>query len=233
MSGFVNCDFWSGPGVDVVFDAQQTWPFADNSVTAISSYHTLEHLKGWQIFFKEAHRVLIPGGSMTLQLPYGASIDGMAEPGHVRFWLPTSFCALQPNYKIAGNPQHDDLGLFDVHFLGVVVNPKLYWLVWKPWRKLGLFLLPFLFGGYTEMIVGLMALKTKEHFDLFYMRHPNRNIVAIPLTEVAWLHHWNTKKWIQKGKPAEIVSLRATKAAAISYGDAIPMRDFYGRRHQQ
>lgn len=207
--GYVNCDFIAHPGVDRVFDAQQRWPFEDNSVGVIVSYHCLEHLADWAGFFSEAWRVLAPGGTVSLQLPYGPSIDGMAEPGHVRYWLPTSFAVLQPDYAEAvGNLQHKAMApSFEVTFVGCCVNKNLLWMVRRPWRKWGLRALWYLFGGHTEMIVGLQALKTQRQVEDFVARHPARLGSHVPMAQVAWLHHWDPKEYERRGRPAEITIL--------------------------
>lgn len=207
--GFINCDFIQHPGVDVTFDAQKRWPFDDNSVGAITAYHVLEHLEDWSSFFKEAWRVLAPNGTVSLQLPYGPSIDGMAEPGHVRYWLPTSFTVLQPDYAEAvGNLQHKDLSAsFEVTFVGCLANKNLFWMLWRPWRTWGLRALWYLFGGHTEMIVGMHALKTREAVLDFTRRQPYTRGSCVPVAQCVWLHYWNPKEWKRRGYPADIVIL--------------------------
>lgn len=207
--GFVNCDFVKHPGVDVVFDLQERWPFEDNSVSVLTAYHVLEHVADWAAFFKEAWRVLAPGGTVSLQLPYGASIDGMAEPGHVRYWLPTSFAVLQPDYAEAvGNLQHQHLSAsFEITFVGACVNKNLMWMVRRPWRKYGLRALWYLFGGHNELIVGMRALKTQEAVEDFVQRNPRANGSVVPLAQCVWLHYWDPKAYERRGRPADIVIL--------------------------
>ena len=210
QEGFINCDYMDGPGVQAVFDVQKKpWPFDDNSVGVVTSYHMLEHLSDWQTFFEELWRVCAPGANLSFQLPYGPSNDGMAEPGHLKYWLPTSFCALQPSYAEAvGNLQHRDLKMaFDVHFLGCAVNKNLLWLCRWPWKRWGLQLLWYLFSGHYELIVGMHALKTQEQIDDFLRRRPPALGSVVPVTQVAWLHHWNPKEYEEKGRPAELVTL--------------------------
>lgn len=221
QAGFVNCDYKQHSSVDVVFDCERDrWPFDDNSAIQVVSFHTLEHITNWRHFFSEMWRILMPNGSFSLQVPYGASAQGMSEPGHLKYWMPTSFCVIQPGYaETCGNLQHDLTGYFDVQFLGQAVNEKLMWMVWRPWRKLGLAILPYLFSGYTELIVQGMPLKTPEALEAFHRKYPRRDMVGIILTEVAWLHHWNKKLWRQKGRPAELVLLSQAKAAVVTHTD--------------
>jgi SAM-dependent methyltransferase len=207
--GFVNCDLVKHEGVDRAFDAQERWPFEDNSVGVITGYHMLEHLHDWAAFFSEAWRVLAPGGTMSLQVPYGASIDGFAERGHLTYWFPTSFAVLQPSYAEAvGNLQHRDRDMnvcFEVTFIAAVVTQHLFWLLWRPWRRWGLRVLWYLFGGHKELVVGLTALKNAEQIAQYVASHPASKGSWVPLCQAAWLNDWDPKKWRAIGEPAELV----------------------------
>jgi SAM-dependent methyltransferase len=50
---------------DRVIDARHL-PFADNSVRALFLTHAFHHIPDVDIFFKEAHRVLVPGGVISM-----------------------------------------------------------------------------------------------------------------------------------------------------------------------
>lgn len=95
-TGWINCDFKQGPGVDRVFDVSQVpIPFEDNSVDEILVCHVLEHIQNWEMVVLEFHRVLKPGGVLTVRVPYGVTFT----PFHVRFFMPETFDAfidLQP-----------------------------------------------------------------------------------------------------------------------------------------
>lgn len=200
--GFINCDYMPGPNVDRVFDATKHWPFDNNSVSVVTSYHMLEHITDWQTFFQEMWRVLIPGGRVSLQLPYGPSADGFAELGHLRYWMPTSFCCLQPGYAEGiGNLQHQYWDTpFEVNWVGCRVNPKLHWMLKWPWRKYGLNMLWYLFGGHVELIVGMTVLKTEEAVKEFWTRNPDG--LYVPVSQVAWMHEWDPKGLTNDSKVA-------------------------------
>lgn len=68
--GFVNVDLFPGPVVDEVFDLDEI-PYQDNTISAINSEHSLEHV-GWIRADKalaEWYRVLMPGGQLILKIP--------------------------------------------------------------------------------------------------------------------------------------------------------------------
>jgi SAM-dependent methyltransferase len=57
-------DVVTGP-VDMVLDGRQL-PFADNSVKALLLTHVFHHIPNVSMFLKEAERVLVPGGVISL-----------------------------------------------------------------------------------------------------------------------------------------------------------------------
>lgn len=82
--------------------AQDPWPATDSSVDAIRASHVMEHIPaGHERIFvmNEAHRVLKPGGTFEIIVPFvvarGAGEPlgwwAIADPTHVSFWVPESF----------------------------------------------------------------------------------------------------------------------------------------------
>lgn len=108
QEGWVNCDYIQTDFTDLVFDVQQSWPLADNSVHEIYASHMLEHLTDFNTFFKEAWRVLHPNGGLVLRTPHGHHRAAWWDVEHIRPWFPESFAYLQPGYaKSIRNPQHN------------------------------------------------------------------------------------------------------------------------------
>lgn len=70
LPGFVNIDL-DAPGADLHLDVTIGLPYADNSVDGIRTEHFIEHLTKKQayIFFREARRVLKPGGILRISTP--------------------------------------------------------------------------------------------------------------------------------------------------------------------
>jgi SAM-dependent methyltransferase len=94
-SGFIGLDDGSGWRAqvadentpDVYLDLTQApLPFADNSASEVWAAHFLEHIPDDRLgfLFDEVHRVLRPGGTFFVIVPYANSADGML-PGHEVF----------------------------------------------------------------------------------------------------------------------------------------------------
>lgn len=74
--GFINSDFmeeWKGGKrkLDVVMDIGKPWPYDDSSVDGIVGMHVFQQLH-WRelvVAFREAYRVLKPGGVLRMGIP--------------------------------------------------------------------------------------------------------------------------------------------------------------------
>ena len=181
-SGQINADLYPGPNIDVVFDATKKWPFPDNSIGVVTGTHVLEHLADPWAFFAEAWRVLAPSKDCNLQLrlPYGLSEAGFGDLTHVRQWVPASFCCFQPGYNEAVfNPQHNGWkSPFSIMSVYLRIDPGLRWLLKPGIRRWGMPAIRFLSGAFTEMIVGMRALKQGVEELRWRMEH-QANVVPI------------------------------------------------------
>ena len=86
------------------------WTLPDSSVEAIHCSHFLEHLTGLQRvqFFNEMHRVLVPGGRVTIITPHWASNRAYGDFTHQ--WPPVSemlFYYVRKEWRIANAPDND------------------------------------------------------------------------------------------------------------------------------
>ncbi len=70
---------------------EERWPFEDNSVGVLRCYDILEHLKDKTHAFKEASRVLVPGGWMLCQVPSTDGRGAFQDPTHISYWNENSF----------------------------------------------------------------------------------------------------------------------------------------------
>lgn len=72
------CDFFHIAGY--------SWPFETNSIDSIVSLETFEHLDNTDLFLKEAHRVLKPGGNLVLSTPLNDTMSRFnpENPFHLR-----------------------------------------------------------------------------------------------------------------------------------------------------
>lgn len=83
-------------GADVVWDMEiLPLPFEDNTFDEIGAFNTLEHFgrqgdfRRWFSECAEYHRILKPGGTMSILVPIGQ--DALADPGHTRFFQANYF----------------------------------------------------------------------------------------------------------------------------------------------
>lgn len=57
-------------GIDVVFDAQKTWPFSEASFDGVLLINILEHLYHYDVALQETYRVLKNGGVVAGVVPF-------------------------------------------------------------------------------------------------------------------------------------------------------------------
>lgn len=69
--GWVNVDNRPGEGVDMLVDLRNPLPFPDKSVEHVLASHVFEHILNWEDLLLEIYRVLIPGGTVEIRVPYG------------------------------------------------------------------------------------------------------------------------------------------------------------------
>lgn len=89
--GFTGVDFVKTPSVDIVHDLFKfPWPFKNESVEEIHCSHFFEHVPARlrPKFMDECHRVLQPGGKITVIVPYYASMRAIQDFTHE--WPPVS-----------------------------------------------------------------------------------------------------------------------------------------------
>ena len=91
-AGWINLDRVHLDGVDLVHDLTQCpWPFEDESFVEILAKDVLEHVHNLTEVVTESHRVLKPGGTLTIQVPHFTSKDAFSDPTHVRPFSSLSF----------------------------------------------------------------------------------------------------------------------------------------------
>lgn len=92
--GYLNIDREQGAKFDIRWDLEATpWPFAESdSVDEIRAEHILEHLGQEPRVFceiiSEMHRILKPGGLLTVITPHRACDAYFGDPTHVRAITP-------------------------------------------------------------------------------------------------------------------------------------------------
>lgn len=91
LDGYINVDMEKADHVDVVANLDKfPWPFKDSSAEYILLDNTLEHLEHVDRSMKEIHRILKPGGVVTIKVPYYNSANAHS-PYHKKFFSRDSF----------------------------------------------------------------------------------------------------------------------------------------------
>ena len=207
--GWVNCDLDPAPHVDCAFDAQKDWPFPDNSAGIVYASHMLEHLTDPFTFMREAHRVLMPGGEMTLRTPYGGHRSAWWDLTHIRPWFPESFCMFQPGHAACtGNPQHEGWQWpFAIHCVDMRVAGNFRsWVRWRPIRKVALALGRSLAEFTEELWVYMQALKTPEAVAEYEARRPHFGN-AVFTRWVMYRHQWEGRAHPDPGERLDLMWL--------------------------
>lgn len=86
---------------DVCGDIQDL-PFKDESFDRITSTHVLEHIPNIVKTMNEAWRVLKPNGKFNIRVPLFPTIGSIADPSHVRYFIPATFDYFCEQWKLTG-----------------------------------------------------------------------------------------------------------------------------------
>ena len=109
--GFLGVDYWY-KDVDFIVDLRTyPWPWDDSSVGEIRCNHYIEHIMPAEIehggvtkdslaaFMDEAFRVLKVGGVLSIVVPDGLSVRGMADFTHRRWFTAESFLYFNAGWR--------------------------------------------------------------------------------------------------------------------------------------
>lgn len=114
--GFTGVDHTAFPGVDIVHDFNDPWPWGDNSVEEAHCSHCIEHFDAMERvhFLNELYRVLKPGAKCTVIAPHWSSCRAYGDPTHK--WPPVSefaFFYWKKDWRLANAPHTDASNLKD------------------------------------------------------------------------------------------------------------------------
>lgn len=82
--GWINVDYNDRYAPDVVHDLNTRWPFPNNSFEYVLASHVFEHLDDLAFQFREATRVLKPGGKLVVKVPLGT--NALTDWTHQHIW---------------------------------------------------------------------------------------------------------------------------------------------------
>lgn len=85
--GHYGVDHADLPGIDVAANLEE--PLSElptNSVAAVVTRHTLEHIVNLVPLIREIHRIVVPGGTVDVETPHFSNPYYYSDPTHVRFF---------------------------------------------------------------------------------------------------------------------------------------------------
>ena len=89
--GWTNLDSVNLPGVDVHHDiAKLPLPFMNSEFDEILCKDVLEHVE-YITILGDLHRILKPGGELTIRVPHFTSKDAFSDPTHRKFFTSRTF----------------------------------------------------------------------------------------------------------------------------------------------
>jgi predicted SAM-dependent methyltransferase len=127
QEGFTGVDVAGVEGVDIVFDLnKKDWTFAkDNSIDQIHVSHFIEHVDSLIDFMNECHRILKPGGTMSIIAPYYSSVRCWQDPTHKNAISEMTFLYYNKDWREANGLSHYPITAdFDFQY-GYAFDP--YW----------------------------------------------------------------------------------------------------------
>jgi len=98
LKGTLGVDVAAVPGVDIVADLSRVLPFADNSVDAIYTSHTLEHMPNLITAMEEIWRVCKDGALVNIWVPHASCpFVTWIDPTHQRGMTIETFSYFNPD----------------------------------------------------------------------------------------------------------------------------------------
>jgi ubiquinone/menaquinone biosynthesis C-methylase UbiE len=77
-------------------------PFKDNTFFDVKAYHVLEHIPNIVETMNECWRVLVDGGMLRTCVPMFPSVGSIADPTHIRYFIPETFEYFTEKGKLPG-----------------------------------------------------------------------------------------------------------------------------------
>ena len=99
--GTVGVDFNDRTAADVIHDLNVfPYPFEDASVDHVYLDNALEHLDDVLRVMEEVYRIVKPGGTVKVIVPYFRSLWAFIDPTHRHFFTVSSFAFYDPDHVI-------------------------------------------------------------------------------------------------------------------------------------
>jgi len=89
--GFIGVDIVACPGVEIVCNLNEWFPFEDSSVDHLRAHDAIEHLFDKIKTMNEIYRVCKNGATVDIKVPSTDGRGAFQDPTHVSFWNRNSF----------------------------------------------------------------------------------------------------------------------------------------------
>jgi SAM-dependent methyltransferase len=126
LEGAYGMDVIEQPGIDLVHDLNvRPWPLPANHFTHVRAKDVLEHVEDFIGCVEEIHRILAPGGTLYIRMPFAGSVHHHTDPTHRR-----AATSRTMDYFIPGSHLHRysysnaSFQLETFHYLREMVVPK-------------------------------------------------------------------------------------------------------------
>jgi SAM-dependent methyltransferase len=88
---------------DILWDLNNTpYPIEDDNVDLIKAVHVLEHVVNIVGVMNDCYRILRHGGEMLIRVPLFPTLGSLADPTHVRYFIPKTFDYFTEKGKLTG-----------------------------------------------------------------------------------------------------------------------------------
>jgi SAM-dependent methyltransferase len=101
LPGATGLDILADSRADIVHNLNIfPWPVKTSEFDLVLMSHVLEHVDDVVATLDEIHRILKPGGSLVIQVPYFRSVDAFTDPTHQHFFTARSLDYACPATKL-------------------------------------------------------------------------------------------------------------------------------------
>jgi SAM-dependent methyltransferase len=96
---------------DILWDLNTVpYPVENESVDSIKAIHVLEHIPNIVGVMNECYRILKRGGEMLIRVPLFPTLGSLADPTHVRYFIPSTFDYFTEKGKLTGLKNTFEMG---------------------------------------------------------------------------------------------------------------------------
>ena len=150
--GYINHDIVKLQGVDVVHDLNvYPWPWDDASTDEIVAKDVLEHLDNFMAAMEESYRILEPGGTFKITVPYWNSVSCHGDPTHRRGFHELTFRFFDPDSALCKERHYYSTARFMIEKEFFIISP------FAPYFQLPGLRLVKIKGRIAKRIVGFIA----------------------------------------------------------------------------